>query len=75
MKYRDRQFQRNFSAETKTNGVRERVRIGQRDTEMERVKYPEKGREIETQRMGGRNQKTGNEGDIEEEKQRVGRRV
>ena len=69
MKYRDRQFQRNFNVETKTNGDTERVRISQRDTEMERVKYPERGRERETQRMGGRNQKTGNEGDIEEEKQ------
>ena len=75
MKYRDRQFQRNFNVETKRNGDIERVRIGQRDTEMERVKYPEKGREIETQRMGGRNKKTGNEAHIEEEKQRVRRRV
>ena len=35
----------------------------------------ENGRELETQRKGGRYQKTGNEGGIEEEKPRVGRRV
>ena len=47
-------------------GQREKARIGQGYKEKKRLKYPEKGRE--SQRKGEGNQETGNERDIEEEK-------